>query len=356
MNLKDRFFGAISALTPGNRDANLVRVATYGVRAGLSPSEVADAIMQNAPGDTRPDPLAVRRAVENCYGATSSRSGSSSFRVSALSWSRKTENEKREDFRRSLPAEVRESVSRLVAASKGASPDDLILNSPTAIPLDPREQAAAHIRALCADWRWVSWFGSISPANGKRGILADPYALAYAIKKRICPKIPTHMTLNPLTGEEGLTKEGKPSYDCAATVAALRFCLVEFDDMPLADQFALWVSVTRTMRSEVPVVSIVFSGSKSLHAAVLCPPASPADLDRDEIITEADKSRWLDSWDSLIRRFASSENPAERMDLAPTKNPAIHTRVAGAVREETGKHQTLLYLDAQLAKDNLEIF
>ena len=38
------------------------------------------------------------------------------------------------------------------------------------------------------------------------------------------------------------------------------------------------------------------------------------------------------------------------------KNPAIHTRVAGAVRAETGKHQTLLYLDAALAKSQLEIF
>lgn len=355
MNLRDRFFGAIAALTPGNRDANLVRVATYGVNAGLSPSEVADAIMQNAPGETRPSPVAVRRAVENCRAATRPLSFlRNSVSVANWSWSRKTEAEKREDFRRNLPAEVRESVSRLVAASKGASPDDLILRSPTPIPLDPREQAAAFIRTLAADWRWVSWFGSIG-AKGKRGIIAEPHALAYVIETRICPKIPTHMTVNPLTGAEGLTKEGKPSFDCAATVAALRFCLVEFDDMPLPDQLALWTSVTRELRAEVPVVSIVYSGGKSLHAVVLCPPASTADLAREEV-AEADKSRWLDSWDALIRRFASSEKPAERMDLAPTKNPAIHTRVAGAVREETGKHQVLLYLDTQLAKDNLEIF
>ena len=351
MDPKSRFFDAISALTPGNRDANLVRVATYGVRAGLSASEVAEAIMQNAPGDTRPDPAAVRRAVENCYGTT--RAPESAPRV-RFEWPRKTEAEKREDFRRSLPPEVCDSVRRLVEASKGASIDDLILHSPTAIPLDPREQAAAHIRALSADWRWVSWFGTISK-DGKRGLVADPSALAYAVEKRLCRRVPTHMTLNPLTGALGATKEGKPSYDCAATVAALRFCLVEFDEMPLLDQLSLWVSVTRTMRDEIPVVSIVYSGSKSLHGVVLCPPASPEDLAR-ETIADADKSRWLDSWDVLIRRFASSAVPSERMDLSPTKNPAIHTRVAGAVRPETGKYQKLLYLDAELAKENLELF
>jgi hypothetical protein len=109
------------------------------------------------------------------------------------------------------------------------------------------------------------------------------------------------------------------------------------------------------MRDEVPVVSIVYSGGKSLHAVVLCPPASPSDLAR-ETITDSDRSRYASAWDRLIRRFASSAVAAERCDLAPSKNAAVHTRVAGAVRPETGKHQTLLYLDAQLAKDNLEIF
>ena len=356
MDLKQRFYDAISALTPGNRDANLVRVATYGVGAGLSQGEVVDAIMSNAPGDTRPDPAAVRHAVANCYGVTRPRQPSRLSAPSEISaWPRKTEAQKLEDFRRTLPLEVRESVRRLVGASRGATPDDLILHSPTPIPLAPREQAAAHIRALSSDWRWRSWFGTMSPRGGKRGLVADPAAVAYAIETRLCPRIPTHISLNPLTGEEGLTKEGRPSYDCLATVAALHFCLVEFDSMPLADQLALWTSVTRTLREEVPVVSIVYSGGKSIHAVILCPPRSHADLAHEGVI-EADRIRYLSAWDALIRRFASSTVPSERMDITPSKNAAVHTRVAGAVRQESGKHQTLLYLDAQLAKDRLELF
>ena len=351
MDAKQRFYEAISALTPGNRDGNLVRVATYGYYAKLSPTEVFDAIMQNAPGDTRPDSAAVRRAVENCYGATSPQGERAHYNASRFQWPRKTYAEKLEDFRRSLPAEVRDTVRRLVAESKGATPDDLILRSPTPIPIDPCQQAAAHIRTLASDWRWVSWFGTIS-SRGKRGLIAEPHALAYAVSTHLCPKVPTHVTLNPLTGREGMTKDGKPSYDCEATVAALRYCLVEFDAMPLSDQLALWTSVTRNLRAEVPVISIVYSGGKSLHGVVLCP---PVDLASDEV-GEADKSRYLDTWDALIRRFASSNEPSERIDLSPSKNAAVHTRVAGAVREESGKHQTLLYLDAALAKEKLELF
>jgi len=353
MDSKQRFYDAITALTPGNRDANLVRVATYGMYAGLSQGEVADAIMENAPGPTRPDPVAVRHAVENCYGTTRPRTEvrRGEYRHIAQ-WTRKTEAQKLEDFRRTLPDEVRESVRRLVGASRGATPDDLILRSPTPIPLDPREQAAEHILALSADWRWQSWFGTISPKTGKRGIVADPAQVAYAISMRICPKIPTHISLNPLTGMEALTRDGKPSFDCIAAVAALHFMLVEFDEMPLSDQLALWTSVTRTMRDEVPVVSIVYSGGKSLHAVVLSPAADPS----HETVTDDDNARYLAAWDPLIRRFASSPDPAERMDLAPSKNAAVHTRVGGARRENTGKHQTLLYLDAQLAKERLELF
>ena len=349
MDRKDRFYGAIAALTPGNRDANLVRVATYGVGAGLSPQEVFDAIMQNAPGNTRPDANAVCRAIGNCYAATKPRTACEPV-SRIVRWTRKSEAEKLEDFRRSLPDEVRASVSKLVTASPAATLDDLILNSPTPIPLDPREQAAAHIRALGTDWRWKCWCGTIS-GNGKRGLVVEPSTIAAAVETRLS-KVPTHISLNPLTGGEGRTKEGKPSYDCAETVAALRFMLVEFDEMPLSAQLSLWTSVVRTLRSEVPVVSIVYSGSKSLHAVVLCP---PADIYRDEI-ADADRAAYSAAWDRLARRFASSRNSAERMDLAPMKNPAIHTRVAGAVRAETGKHQTLLYLDAALAKSQLEIF
>ena len=352
MDAKQRFFDAISALTPGNRDANLVRVATYGVSAGMSSQEVFDEIMQNAPGERRPDPVAVRRAVENCYGSTRPQSGwRNTARTEITNWARKTEAEKLEEFRRSLPDETRRSVARLVAASKGATPDDLILGSPTPIPLDPREQAAAHIRTLGADWRWFCWCGTME-SNVKRGLVVEPETIASAIESRLCPKVPTHISLNPLTGREGLTKEGKPSFDCAATVAALRFMLVEFDELSLWDQLALWTTVTRTMRDEVPVVSIVYSGGKSLHAVVLC---TPADISSEEVTPE-DRARYAAAWDRLARRFASSATPSERMDLAPMKNPAIHTRVAGARRTESGKFQKLLYLDADLAREKLEIF
>ena len=66
--------------------------------------------------------------------------------------------------------------------------------------------------------------------------------------------------------------------------------------------------------------------------------------------------KWAANMEKLRNLFASSDNEAERIDLAPTMNPAIHTRLAGAYRADKGKRQVLLYLDAELARRNLEIF
>jgi hypothetical protein len=66
--------------------------------------------------------------------------------------------------------------------------------------------------------------------------------------------------------------------------------------------------------------------------------------------------KWAANMEKLRNLFASSDNEAERIDLAPTMNPAIHTRLAGAYRADKKQRQVLLYLDAELARRNLEIF
>ena len=242
---------------------------------------------------------------------------------------------------------------------RGATSKSLRAMSPTAIPTAPAEQAAAHLNALGADWRWYSWAGTIG-TTGKRGGIVTPCALADTIRAGLAD-IPTHVSLNPLTGKEGRTKDGLPSFDCAATVAAFPFALLEFDALPLADQCALFAALIR--RKPGRVVSLCYSGGKSIHAVLLIheahdrrlktlPPTRGLREDRNEI----DDEKWLGEMDALVRLFASSDNPAERIDLAPTMNPAIHTRLAGAFRADKGKRQTLLYLDADLARRELEIF
>lgn len=60
-----KYGAALAALVPGTRQANLAAVALYGRRAGIPPAELVADILANAPGGKRPDPSAVRRAVEH---------------------------------------------------------------------------------------------------------------------------------------------------------------------------------------------------------------------------------------------------------------------------------------------------
>jgi hypothetical protein len=368
---RGKYATALANLMPGTRDANLVTVALHGRQAGMTPDELYDDIMENAPGATRPNPSAVRRAIEHAartvelggrkdYAATNSKAAAFD-RI----WTPKREPtaaEKREAARKALPDKVRGTVARLVIEGHGATSKTLREMSPSAIPFAPAEQAAAHLNALGADWRWQIWAGTIGAKvpGGKRGGICWPHALADTIRAGLAD-IPTHVSLNPLTGKEGLTKDGLPSFDCAATVAAFPFALLEFDAMPLADQCAIFAALIR--RKPGRVVSLCYSGGKSIHAVVLIPEAHdrrlktlPPTRQLREDRNENDDDKWRGEMDALVRLFASSDDPAERIDLAPTMNPAIHTRLAGAYRADKGKRQTLLYLDADLARRELEIF
>ena len=361
-----KYENALAALVPGTRDANLAAVALYGRRAGITPVELYDDIMRNAPGDKRPNPSAVRRAIEHATQTVELggvKDWAEKNRLAALTpykFRREpTAAEKREAARKAVPPEMRGTVARLVVAGRGATSKSLREMSPTAIPTAPAEQAVAHLLAIGADWRWQTWAGTIGP-TGKRGGIVAPCALADTIRAGLAD-IPTHVALNPLTGKEGRTKDGLPSFDCADTVAAFPFALLEFDAMPLPDQCALFAALIRKKPGRV--VSLTFSGGKSIHAVVLIHECHDRRLHTKTTVepireerTEADVEKWRGEMDALCRLFASSDNPAERIDLAPTMNPAIHTRLAGAYRADKGRRQTLLYLDADLARRELELF
>lgn len=368
---RGKYATALANLMPGTRDANLVTVALHGRQAGMTPQELYDDIMANAPGATRPNPAAVRRAIEHAArtvelgGRTNYAPTNPQAAAFDRIWTPKREPtaaEKREAARKALPDKVRGTVARLVIEGRGATSKTLREMSPSAIPSAPAEQAAAHLNALGADWRWQIWAGTIGAKvpGGKRGGIVAPFALADTIRAGLAD-IPTHVSLNPLTGREGRTKDGQPSFDCAETVAAFPFALLEFDGLPLADQCAVFAALIRKKPGRV--VSIVYSGGKSLHAVMLMPECDDRRMHtktRVEALredrTEADDRKWAANMEKLRSAFASSDNPAERIDLAPTMNPAIHTRLAGAYRADKSKRQTLLYLDAELARLNLEIF
>jgi hypothetical protein len=68
-----------------------------------------------------------------------------------------------------------------------------------------------------------------------------------------------HIIPNPMTGQKGTTKEGKPSFRSDSTVKTYRYCLVEFDDLSREDQIRFWSA------ARLPVVCLIDSGGKSIH-------------------------------------------------------------------------------------------
>ena len=358
---------ALAALVPGTRDSGLPALTIFGRLAGMTPDELYHDIMDNAPGGKRPSAAAVRRAVDHAtrtveFGGRGASRKDSRFVAYDRIWTKKepSAKERRESTRKALPDDVRGYVHSLIEYGRGANSKTLREMSPTPIPDSHAEQAAAHLEAIGADWRWKLWAGTIGQGIGKHGGVISATSLADSIRAGLA-EIPTHVSLNPVTGMEGRTKDGKPSFDCEETVAAFPFALLEFDAMPLLDQCALFSSLIRKMPGRI--VSLVYSGGKSIHGVMLIPECDDrrmttktlADQIRDER-TPADDKKWESSVAELRFAFASSDNPAERIDEAPLESPAFHTRLAGAYRKEKGRRQGLLYLDAVLARRTLEIF
>ena len=162
---RGKYQTALANLMPGTRDAGLVTVTLYGRQAGMTPDELYADIMENAPGATRPNPSAVRRAIEHAvrtvelggvkdWAAKNQTAATAAYDRIWKAPKEPTAAEKREAARKALPPEMRGTVARLVIEGRGATSKTLRGMSPTPIPTAPAEQAAAHLLAIGADWRW----------------------------------------------------------------------------------------------------------------------------------------------------------------------------------------------------------
>ena len=132
---------------------------------------------------------------------------------------------------------------------------------------------------------------------------------------------PPYFIANPLKPEGGITSEGKHSPRCDAAVAAFRHAVVEFDEMPLADQLKFWAGWGLK-----DIVSLTYSGSKSIHALLRVDAAN-----RDE-------------WDQQIRDCLFRRHLIPLGCDGQCQNPARLTRLAGATRADRGGiRQKLIY-------------
>lgn len=128
--------------------------------------------------------------------------------------------------------------------------------------------------------------------------------------------------INPLDGKP--TEEGSLRTD--ANVAEFRYILCECDGTPLEQQIPLIQGL------KMPVVSMTFSGGKSIHALI------------DAVkLNEGKRIESLSEYKELTARLFDKLGPLG-FDPA-TKNAARLSRLPGIWRADKNKFQTLLYLN-----------
>jgi len=86
-----------------------------------------------------------------------------------------------------------------------------------------------------------------------------------------------YLVPNPMKSLHGRTQEGKTSYRCRENAGHWNYQVVEFDDEPSHDNQAKFLF---ELRKYLPLVMVLNSGGKSLHAWFKCPEDNPNKLSK----------------------------------------------------------------------------
>ena len=141
--------------------------------------------------------------------------------------------------------------------------------------------------------------------------------------------IPPLFIPNPVSPVPAMSKEGKPSLRCDASVVAHRHAVAEMDKLPLEQQFPFWWGWGLEA-----VSAVTFSGNRSLHVLLRVDATGP------------------DEWERLVRRGLFEQVLIPFGCDGQCKNPGRLSRLAGAVRNDEKVHgvfQSLLYVRKELA-------
>lgn len=301
---KDNFHEALRALpAPGGNGYHsaLMGVANRGILAGVTPAELFRLIRQHTPQGRRAVPDgeiqdAVEKAAREC---------------TRTNWSPRVPPPSGNfDGPAFIAARLRDA--------EGVGEADIFEASPVRPDADPRSDADVLLRSLYKADDLL--FIGATKAAGELGDTIrtrDEWLLHLGAGATPGPQIMP----NPLSGRIGRTKTGKPSLRADECVVGFRYAVVEFDGMPRDDQCRFWYSV------DLPVVALIDSGGKSLHAWVATDGISTAD-------------EWTASVENIL--FASYLNKLGADSTC--RNESRLSRMAGHLRSETNRWQRILYL------------
>ena len=305
----------------GKRNDSLLGLCNCGVRAGLPETQIITEII-SASGTP---PLTVRevhRAIQTARHNKKQMGGQ------PTGWGR---NKWQTPPKPNPPlgSGAASFVDNMIKGGEGVEPQLLIETSPVPIPSEPWKQTACFLEAMYEDSDYL-----FCGEQNRSGVLGQ----SVRMKKEWCQIIARDqktlsfslLIANPLTGQPALTKAGKPSLRCTASVKRHRYALVEFDAMPLKEQCAFWAGVIAAKM--LPLRSLVYSGNKSLHGLVE--------------IGAADRAQWDKQIEVLLFATCNPNAPKDRQADHACRNLDRMTRLAGAWRADKKKRQRLLWLAA----------
>jgi hypothetical protein len=301
----------------GQRNASLLGLCNYGARAGLSDAQMECEIVGSSgtPPLTAPE---VRRAIKKarleCHHVVCPR-------PRAVAW------QSNRVPPHPLGSGAVSFVARMIEIGGGATFESLAAGSPVPISSGPSMQTAQFLSAMydTLDFLFIA-------EKNHAGVLGKNVLSAQDWRRRAQRvSMPPLLIANPLTGYEGLTKEGKPSLRCSASIKRHRYALVEFDEMQLEEQYAFWAGVIKT--GAFPLRSLVYSGGKSLHGLIE--------------VDAPDRAQWDKQIEVLLYATHNPDAPKDRQADRACRNPDRMTRLAGAMRPESGALQRLLWLSTK---------
>ena len=277
------------------RNNSLLSIVRAGIRTGRSDERLMAEII-SAGGAPRLSDAEVRRAIAAAHRPMD---GSGHAR------------------RVTLPSDGGAFFRAMVKAGAGFTEDTLWGTPPCR-----REQCRLHVNAIfdaCDEagtpgYLWWTGRHAWSPRDRR----------SLATITKIWNRTPLHQFVipSPMSGmsadmPNGDGKGTHPCFACKATVETSPIIVCEYDRVAPEQQFAFWAGVL--CEQTLDVRSIVWSGSKSYHALVKVPEGR----DRSEYV-------------AYLRSIMPDIDPAPM-------HPAGLTRLAGAVRPETGQLQRLVY-------------
>ncbi len=301
----------------GRRNSSLLGLCNLGIMAGLSDERMESEIIA-ASGVPPLNTSEVRHAIQTARRDTRPL-GDGSF--TGRTWSPPPPKPP------PLGSGAITFVKRMIEAGSGATFETLQKSSRRKISECPALQTKAFLETLYQPAEWLFCCKRYSKGVPKADLdTCSEWAELIGNGKLTAPEL---LCCNPLTGVEGMNKDGKPSYRCAACVTEYRYTLLEFDAMPLNNQMEFWSGVIKT--KTLPMKSLVYSGGKSIHGLIE--------------ISAKDMQQWNTDIEKL--HFATCNRKALREHQADRacRDTNRLTRLAGAKRSDTKRHQSLLWLD-----------